>query len=130
MYDVVRKSAVEVVTKADFTTLANPGVTSVQLLWPGNSPHAQATVTLVTVAPDAEQPRHAHPNAEQVWIIERGRAEMLLAGKESREICAGEVVRTPVGEVHGLRNIGAEPFVYLAITTPPADFRTAYQMVR
>ncbi len=130
MNDALRRLKVEVITAADITTLSRPGVTSQQLVWPGNSPEARMTVTRVTVAPGSEQPRHAHADAEQVWIIEQGRADLLLAGDGNRPIQAGEVVHTPAGEVHGLRNSGAEPFIYLAITTPPVDFRPAYETVR
>jgi quercetin dioxygenase-like cupin family protein len=84
------------------------------------------TVTLVTVAPDAGQPRHSHSQSEQVWLVQRGRAELLLAAGATRRIGEGDVVRTPAGETHGLRNIGPEPFVYIAVTTPPVDFRPAY----
>jgi len=126
MQDRNRRSAVEILTADHFTTLANPGVTSRQLLWPGNAPDARVTVTLVTVAPDAGQPRHSHPQSEQVWLVQRGCAELLLAAGATRRIGEGDVIRTPAGETHGLRNVGPEPFVYIAITTPPVDFRPAY----
>ena len=130
MYVVTRETTVDVIGAADFSTLVNPGVTSLQILWPGNAPGARATVTQVTIAPGGTQPRHSHPQAEQIWIVQRGRGELLLEGSESRPLRAGEVVRTPAGEIHGLHNTGAEPFVYLAITTPPVDFTPAYEIVR
>jgi quercetin dioxygenase-like cupin family protein len=40
---------------------------------------------------------------------------------------AGDVVRTPPGTIHGVANTGSEPFVYLAVTTPPQDFSPAYE---
>jgi mannose-6-phosphate isomerase-like protein (cupin superfamily) len=55
---------------------------------------------------------------------------MLLAENRSRPIETGDIVRTPVGEVHGPRNTGSRTFVYLEITTPPADFRAAYASAR
>jgi quercetin dioxygenase-like cupin family protein len=126
------RSEVEVISAAGMTTLANPGVTSQQLLWPGNSPGARVTVTRVTVAPGAGQPRHAHADAEQIWIVEQGRADLLLAGNRSRLVQAGEVVRTPAGEVHGLRNtarsrssISRSPrrrSIFARLTKPSADW--------
>jgi quercetin dioxygenase-like cupin family protein len=113
-------------TPADIATLENPGVRSEQILWPGNAPEAQATITRVTMQPGATQPRHAHPRSEQTWIIERGTATLLLADGRTDGLRAGEVVRTPAGEVHGVHNGGDEPFVYLAVTTPPQDFTSAY----
>ena len=124
-----RQPAVEVLTAGD-TTLTRPGKDSVQLLWPGNSPQARVTLTRATVAPGSTQQRHAHPHSEQIWIIERGSADLLLGDGQSRPVKAGEIVRTPAGEIHGVHNSGSEPFVYLSITTPPIDFRPAYDGVR
>ena len=120
------QTEVEVIGAAAMTTLGKPGVTSQQLVWPGNSPDAPVTVTRVTLAPGAERLRHTHVNAEQIWVVEQGRADLLLSGERTRLIQAGEVVRTPPGKLHGLRNSGGEPFGYRAITTPPVDFRAAY----
>jgi quercetin dioxygenase-like cupin family protein len=130
MSDTARRSKVVVIDAAETTVLARAGVLSQQLVWPGNLPEAQVTVTRVTVAPGAEQPRHAHTNAEQIWIVEQGLAELLLADDSSWPLEAGCVVCTPAGETHGLRNTGSEPFIHLAITTPPVDFRPAYDEVR
>jgi quercetin dioxygenase-like cupin family protein len=107
--------------------LANPGIRSLQIVWPVNAPDARATITRVTIAPDATSHRHAHPRSEQIWLVERGIATMLLAGGETLAICAGDVVRTPAGDVHGVANSGTEPFVYLSVTTTPQDFSAAYQ---
>jgi len=74
--------------------------------------------------------RHSHPHSEQTWIIEQGRADLLLDDGQSRPVEAGAIVRTPAGEIHGLHNSGSEPLVYLAITTPPIDFRPAYDNER
>jgi quercetin dioxygenase-like cupin family protein len=118
--------SVEILSDKDFTELQNPGVTSVQLLWPRNSPAARVTITRVTIAPGAAQPRHAHAASEQIWIAEEGSAILLLGSGQSRPIHAGEIVRTPAGETHGVRNDGEAPFIYLSITSPPIDFGSAY----
>jgi oxalate decarboxylase/phosphoglucose isomerase-like protein (cupin superfamily) len=47
---------------------------------------------------------------------------------QTGEMQAGDVVRTPAGSIHGVNNTGREPFVYLAVTTPPRDFTPAYRM--
>jgi mannose-6-phosphate isomerase-like protein (cupin superfamily) len=120
-------SDVEIHSSLTFTTLSNPGVTSIQMLWPQNSPSACVTITKVTVAIGAGQPRHSHENSEQIWIAESGSATLLLANGQSRPIQAGDIVRTPSACVHGVQNDGDEPFVYLSITTPPIDFTAAYR---
>jgi mannose-6-phosphate isomerase-like protein (cupin superfamily) len=42
---------------------------------------------------------------------------------------AGDIVRTPAGEAHGIVNSGTAPLVYLAITVPPEDFTKRYSDV-
>ncbi len=109
-----------------FVTLANPGVTSLQLLSPHNSESARVTLTKVVVAPNATQPRHSHATSEQIWFVLSGAGNLLLANGERRQICAGDVVRFAEGEIHGLDNDGPLPFEYLSVTSPPINFDYAY----
>ena len=118
---------VQRLSPGDFEMLSSPGITSQQIMWPANAPDAQVTITRVTMEPGAVSRRHTHPLSEQTWIVEQGTATLLLADGEKQAITAGEVLRTPPGEVHGVANSGAEPFVYLSVTTPPQDFTPAYQ---
>jgi quercetin dioxygenase-like cupin family protein len=118
-------SAVQRHTPNDFTTLTNPGKTSVQVVWPKNSPDSQITVTRATLEPGATSDRHTHPG-EQTWIVEQGSALVLLVGNQNMQIRTGDVVRTPPGEVHGVFNDGTVPLVYLSITTPPEDMTKFY----
>ena len=109
-----------------FVTLANPGVTSLQLLSPHNSKSTRVTITKVTVSPGTSQPRHSHASSEQIWYVLSGDGVLLLADGERRPICAGDVVRFGDGDVHGLENDGAQTFEYLSVTSPPINFDYAY----
>jgi quercetin dioxygenase-like cupin family protein len=62
----------EWLSKDQFTILANPGVTSVQIVSPHNSQSTRVTITRVTVEPGARQPRHAHARSEQIWLALQG----------------------------------------------------------
>ncbi len=119
--------SIQTLSAPDFTTLRNPGVQSQQLVWPRNAPGAAVTVTRVTMQPGSTTPRHSHPGAEQTWIVEQGAATVLLAGDQTALLRAGEVMRTPPGQVHGLSNPGDVVFIYLTVTTPPIDLTTSYQ---
>ena len=112
---------------ADFTTLENPGFRSLQIVWPKNAPDARVTITRVTIEPGATSARHVHPVSEQIWLVEQGNALLLMANGQTDRLRAGDVVRTPGGTIHGVANTGVEPFVYLAVTTPPQDFSLAYK---
>jgi quercetin dioxygenase-like cupin family protein len=106
--------------------LSKPGIQSRQLVWPKNSPESQATITHVTMEPGSVSERHAHARSEQIWIVERGEATLLLENEQTEVLRAGDIVRTPAGDIHGVENKGKEPFVYLSVTAPPQDFSFAY----
>jgi len=118
--------AIQRLSIRDVTVLKNPGKVSEQLVWPRNAPDSLITITRVTMAPGAVSSRHSHSRAEQIWIVERGSGALLLAGGGQSVLHAGDIIRTPAGETHGVENTGREPLVYLAITTPPEDFTPRY----
>jgi mannose-6-phosphate isomerase-like protein (cupin superfamily) len=43
---------------------------------------------------------------------------------------AGDVVRFSEKEIHGLKNMGADIFEYICISTPPMNFAYAYMHER
>jgi mannose-6-phosphate isomerase-like protein (cupin superfamily) len=117
----------EFLSSANFTTLKNPGVTSVQLLSPHNSLSQRVTITHVTVEVNAEQPRHSHAASEQIWMAVSGSGTLLLADNQTLPFSAGDVVRFADGDTHGFVNSGSEPFVYISVTSPPINFSYAYK---
>jgi mannose-6-phosphate isomerase-like protein (cupin superfamily) len=117
----------EFLTDINIIRLSNPGVVSEQLLSPHNSASARVTITRVTVDAGASQPRHAHDSSEQIWIALRGGGLLALAAGESRAFQADQVVRFAEGDEHGFENTGREPFVYIAVTSPPINFNHAYR---
>lgn len=102
------------------------GIASRQLAWSNNSPDAQATITHVTMEPGSLSHRHTHETSEQVWIVEQGEGLLLLAEGRAEPLRAGDIVRTPAGDVHGVENTGSGVLTYLAVTTPPQNFSSAY----
>jgi mannose-6-phosphate isomerase-like protein (cupin superfamily) len=110
----------------DVTVLKNPGKRSEQLVWDRNAPDAAMTITRVTMEPGAVSTLHAHAKAEQIWLIEQGSGTLLMDGGAEAQVAAGDVVRTPAGEAHGIVNSGSAPLVYFAITVPPEDFTKRY----
>lgn len=116
----------EFLAQDSFKQLSNPGVESVQMLSPHNSTSTRVTITSVTVAPGAEQPRHQHEASEQIWIAVAGNGTLLLQDLSTKSFEQGQVVRFEDGDVHGFKNTGQVPFVYISITSPPIDFSYAY----
>lgn len=116
----------EFIPGSDIKVLSNSGVESLQLLFPENSSSTRVTITKVTVAPGASSPVHRHETSEQVWVALSGEGTLLLGDGQTRPIRAGDVVRFADGDLHGIENTSALPFVYLAVTSPPINFRQAY----
>jgi len=118
---------VELIRAEAITQLTNSGVTSRQMLFPENSRSARVTITRVTVQPGAKNPPHRHTESEQVWVALRGNGQVLLEGGGVLPLTQGDVVRFEDGELHGLENSGSSEFEYLSVTSPPANFRAAYE---
>ena len=116
----------EILTDKDFRHLLNPGVVSEQLVSPLNSASERVTITRVTVQSQASQPRHFHESSEQIWIALSGAGQLLLADGQTHPFAAGNVARFADREMHGFENTGEAPFVYLAVTSPPINFESAY----
>ena len=76
--------------------------------------------------PGSVSERHAHAHSEQIWIVERGEGILLLGNERTEVLRAGDIVRTPAKDIHGVANSGQELLVYLAVTVPPQNFSFAY----
>ena len=87
---------------------------------------ARVTITRVTVQPGAINPPHRHPASEQIWVALEGSGILLLDDERTEPFAAGDVVRFADGDLHGFRNPGDVPFIYLSVTAPPVNFREAY----
>jgi quercetin dioxygenase-like cupin family protein len=116
----------EIVRNGSATILSKAGVRSEQLIFPENSPSRRVTITRVTVSPRAVNSPHRHESSEQIWVALAGRGTLLLDHERTEPFAAGDVARFADGDLHGLRNTGDAPFVYIAVTSPPIDFRPAY----
>lgn len=100
---------------------------SYQLLWNENSGSERVTITKVFVHPGKTNARHTHEHSEQIWIALAGEANLLLADDKTRHFREGDVVRFADGDAHGVTNDSETEFVYLSVTSPPINFRYAYQ---
>ena len=117
----------ELIRAADISQFSNSGVTSRQLIFPENSCSTRVTITRATIKPGAKNPPHRHPSSEQVWVALRGKGELLLEGGKVTPFAEGDVVRFEDGELHGFENTGSPDFEYLSVTSPPVNFRAAYE---
>jgi quercetin dioxygenase-like cupin family protein len=78
----------------------------------GNS--ATMTVGEAVIRPGQENPRHYHPNCDEILHVMRGRI-LHSMGTQQVEMTVGDTVSIPTGVRHNARNIGTEDAV-LAIS--------------
>ena len=83
------------------------------------------TVTGVDVTHVAEQRAHSHEEAEQVYVIVRGRGRMQVAG-DDEEVGEGDLVFIPPATHHGIVNDGTETLVYVSAASPPVSMAELY----
>ena len=76
------------------------------------SRRAEQTLGLCHILPGQHNPRHYHPNCEEVLSMLAGRG-LHSFEDDQVELTAGMTIRIPVGVTHNLENIGDEPLVCL-----------------
>ena len=79
---------------------------------------AASEAFFVILEPGEAPPLHVHPDAEQVFFVLEGRAEMTVhaaGGPDTVALQPGDFVRTPPGMYHAVKNTGADRFTYLSI---------------
>jgi quercetin dioxygenase-like cupin family protein len=67
--------------------------------------------------PGQEHELHTHQGMDKLYHVLQGAGLLLLQGTE-RAIKAGEMVVTPAGVPHGMRNTSGERLIVLAVLAP------------
>jgi mannose-6-phosphate isomerase-like protein (cupin superfamily) len=96
------------------------GQVSYLLLTKGQFGSSNLSITWVEGEPGSEQPIHAHPENEQVYVIVRGRG-LMKAGDEQQDVGPGTMVFVPPKTDHAIYNRGDEPLLYVSATAPPFE---------
>jgi mannose-6-phosphate isomerase-like protein (cupin superfamily) len=87
-----------------------------QVLFTGK--HSQ--LVLMCLQPQEDIGNEVHPNVDQFFRIEEGKAKFVLNGKEEHLVGAGDAVVVPAGTYHNVINASAtEPLHLYTIYTPP-----------
>lgn len=83
----------------------------------GNS--TELTVGRCYIKPGQQNPRHYHPNCDEVLHVLQGTIEHSV-GADRVRMSAGDTISIPRGVVHNARNIGGDEAVFV-ITFSAAD---------
>ncbi len=88
------------------------------------------SVTWLEVPAGVEQTLHSDEQAEQVYVVVRGRGQMSVAG-DTGDIAEGDLVLVPPATDHAISNSGDGELACVSIQSPPVAVAEMYgrQMV-
>ena len=75
------------------------------------------SVTWLDVPQGVDQELHSHEEAEQVYIVVRGRGRMTVAG-DTQEIAPGDLVLVPPATDHSIANDGEDALSCASVQSP------------
>ncbi|HYD97308.1 MAG TPA: cupin domain-containing protein [Noviherbaspirillum sp.] len=77
-----------------------------------------ALIVVWHLRPGQEIAPHVHPRGQDTWTVLSGAAEYFQGGGVMRSLQAKEVAVALPGQVHGARNTGTVPFVFVSVVAP------------
>ena len=76
---------------------------------------AESVIVVWYVLPGQEIMAHTHPQGQDTWTVLSGGAEYFQGDGVVCKINTGEIVVARPGQVHGARNTGTVPFVFVSV---------------
>jgi len=83
-------------------------------------PGREAVVARVEVAPGVFAGRHTHPGDEISYVVE-GEADIIVEGKPTRKVKAGDGFVIPMGLKHDAHNTGTVPLKLVGVYVVEKD---------
>jgi mannose-6-phosphate isomerase-like protein (cupin superfamily) len=83
------------------------------------------SVTWVTVPGGTKQTLHSSAEAEQAYVVVRGRGTMSVAG-DTQEVGEGDLILVPPATEHSVGNDGGEELACVSIQSPPVAAAELY----
>jgi mannose-6-phosphate isomerase-like protein (cupin superfamily) len=72
---------------------------------------------VLTLAPGVAQKLHMHPATDHAWFIVSGTGEVTMEDGKTEMVKPGIFMVHQRNSVHGIRCVGDEPLVYIALST-------------
>lgn len=95
------------------------------LMDPGELGSRNLSVTWVAVPGGAQQTLHSSGEAEQAYVVVRGRGTMSVAG-DTQEVGEGDLILVPPATEHSIGNEGEAELVCVSIQSPPVAAAELY----
>lgn len=83
------------------------------------------SVTWVAVPAGAKQTLHSSGEAEQAYVVVRGRGTMSVAG-DTQEVGEGDLILVPPATEHSISNEGGAELACVSIQSPPVSADELY----
>jgi mannose-6-phosphate isomerase-like protein (cupin superfamily) len=83
------------------------------------------SVTWVTVPGGCKQTLHSSGEAEQAYVVVRGRGTMSVAG-DTQEVGVGDLILVPPATEHSIGNDGEDELACVSIQSPPVSAAELY----
>ena len=80
-----------------------------------NPTNLGAIIVVWHVHPGQEIAAHIHPHGQDTWTVLSGMADYFQGNGIVRALREGEIAVARPGQVHGARNTGTEPFVFVSV---------------
>jgi mannose-6-phosphate isomerase-like protein (cupin superfamily) len=71
---------------------------------------------VITLVPGQAQEVHMHPETDHAWFVVSGKGEVTMEDGKREIVEPGLFAVHPRTTVHGVRNVGDENFVYIALS--------------
>ncbi len=72
---------------------------------------------VLTLVPGQAQKVHVHPATDHAWFIVSGTGEVTMEDGKREIVKAGHFLVHPRNTVHGIRSVGDDNLVYIALST-------------
>lgn len=95
------------------------------LMDPGELGSRNLSVTWVTVPGGTKQTLHSSGEAEQAYVVVRGRGTMSVAG-DTQEVEEGDLILVPPATEHSIGNDGEAELCCVSIQSPPVSAAELY----
>ncbi len=76
---------------------------------------AESVVVVWHLYPGQEIAAHVHPAGQDTWTVLSGAADYFQGNGVMHALKAGEIAVAMPGQVHGARNVGTEPFLFVSV---------------
>jgi quercetin dioxygenase-like cupin family protein len=78
----------------------------------------ESSIVVWHLDPGQEIAAHTHPDGQDTWTVLCGSAEYLQGNGISSLIKAGEIAIARSGQIHGAKNTGDQPFIFVSVVAP------------